>query len=51
MAYGLAPWELEDWPTVWIARTLGVLEQVDEPPPFGELAKPVGGEGDQQPPA
>jgi len=38
MAYGRDPWELDEWPSVWIARTLAVLEQVEPPPEFGSLA-------------
>jgi hypothetical protein len=47
MAYGCEPWELDDWPAIWITRSLAVLEHVDEPPPFGELAQPGRGEDAQ----
>lgn len=49
MAYGRDPWTIEDWPSVWIHRTLAVLEPVEEPPPFGELAS-SGGPDEPPPP-
>lgn len=49
MAYSRPPWEFEDWPSVWVHRSLAVLEKVDEPPAFGELAKGMGGPDDQPP--
>jgi hypothetical protein len=42
MAYSRPPWEIEEWPSVWITRTLAELEHFEPPPEFGQLAQPRG---------
>lgn len=46
MAYSIPPWEVGGWPIQWISRSLAVLEHVEPPPEFGQLANPDTGTPD-----
>jgi hypothetical protein len=32
MAYGRPPWAFDDWPSVWVFRSLAMLEEMAESP-------------------
>ncbi len=40
MAYHLPPWEIEEWPAVWVNRSLVMLEDVEATPELGKIARP-----------